>query len=826
MHRRHLPLVAVGACWVFSLTSGAWATEPLAQREPAAVALARLLAPRASATTLPRRHALADESGRIPVTVVLPPGVDARARGLLPVAPGFAAIRVAPDRLGQLAAAQPDLGLWVAPPRKPLLDVSQNWTGSTAFSLATEQRGEGVVVGVVDTGIDVTHPAFRNEDGTTRIAWLITEGAPVGLHPELEEAYGCTDPDQSACAIFGQADIDQILATGELPNDARDSVGHGTHVASIAAGNGAPMVYGKPKFVGVAPGATIIAAAPTRGEGFYDADLLRATGFIFDRAADLGMPAAVNLSVGSDYGPHDGTGALESGLAAFVGDDKPGRVIVVAAGNSGSLYQVDGSGPVGVHTEVRSRDSSDTRVPIVAPNATGGQAFVWITFRPGDEVAVGFEGPDGETWVDLQDPGEQAGYDSEDGTTAAVVNNVVDGKTSLNPDTNSAIIAWDGSWARSSEFAVVLRGEGSASLWVVGQGKLATTGVFFERGMLQGTINVPASHPNLLAVGCTVNRLGWDPAEGPELLLTELGGSSDPKVDSSCYFSSAGPTPLGVPKPEISAPGAFVVSAMGLDADPRVSPGGMFDGPGCAPGESCYVVNDYFAVSSGSSMSAPHVTGAAALLLGVDPNLTQAKVTAILQAGARYPSGYVPADYQLGPGALSLVGALAAMADVEEELGTVETAASFWTLSSGYARPDATWPVWGTIELRQRTGQVVSGVDGSRLQVLTSDNGRVVVPLRKVRHGMFQFAVAGAEGSTGQVLHVAVRYDGVPIGITRELPIGYDPWSTGEPIGALGGGCGCRVIGLPSDDPRGSAALGLLALAWVAARLRSRHRPS
>ena len=49
----------------------------------------------------------------------------------------------------------------------------------------------------------------------------------------------------------------------------------------------------------------------------------------------MGLPAVVNLSLGGDFGPHDGTSVLERGLSAFVGDDKPGRVIVVASGNSG-----------------------------------------------------------------------------------------------------------------------------------------------------------------------------------------------------------------------------------------------------------------------------------------------------------------------------------------------------------------------------------------------------------------------------------------------------------------------------------------------------------
>src|SRR5262249_55515282 len=152
----------------------------------------------------------------------------------------------------------------------------------------------------------------------------------------------------------------------------------------------------------------------------------------------------INLSVGGDYGPHDGTSVLEKGLAALVGDDKPGRAIVVAAGNSGALFKAGDTGPLGVHTEAHVSAYGTTRVPILAPGAKSGQGFVWVTFRPGDRVSVGLEGPGGETWVGMVDPGDDAGYDT-DGNTGAVVNAKVSSKVpQLTADTNSAVIAWDG----------------------------------------------------------------------------------------------------------------------------------------------------------------------------------------------------------------------------------------------------------------------------------------------------------------------------------------------------------------------------------------------
>lgn len=773
-------------------------------------------------------HPLANARGRIPMTVQLPDGVSAESLGLLPIAPGLGSVHLAPDEVAAFQAKLPGLRLLAAPPRQPLLNTSaRKWVHANAYREQTGQDGTGVVVGVVDTGIDVFHPQFRNTDGSTRIAWLISTGAPRGVHTDLEEEYGCNVEGRGQCAIYSAGDINAILESAELPDDARDLVGHGTHVASIAAGNGGPVAYEEPRFIGVAPNATLIVAAPTDGTGFFDADLVNATRFIFDRADALGMPAVVNLSVGSDFGPHDGTSSLEKGLASMVGAQKPGHVIVVAAGNSGSLYVFsDGRGPAGIHTEARVHESAVTRVPLVAPGAAGGQGFVWITFRPDDDVSVGFEGPDGEEWIGLVDPGEEAGFEHEDGvTTAAVINNLVNGNSSITEDTNSAVIAWDGKWEQDSGFAVLLSGTGDAQMWAVGQKGLGSSGLFFERGMKQGTIAVPASDPNLLSVGCTVNKVQWRPLLGPPVRLETLGGQTDPRPDSSCFFSAAGPTPTGVPKPEIVAPGAFVVAAMGVDADPRETPGGMFDAPGCsAEGDFCYVVDDFHAISSGSSMSAPHVTGAVALLLQRDRQLTQARVTEILQAGARYPQGIVPLDYQIGPGSLDLVGALAVL-EQEQNLGAPSAVASWWVLSSGYARPDPTWPVWGTVELRHADGAVAAGLSADDLHVDVV-GGRLIQPLTKVTHGLFRFAVAGERGQAGRSMDITVRYGETIIQSTRTLPIALDAWSSTEHPDALGGGCSCRVADGSRSDPRWlslGAALGLLAWARRRASARRRH---
>jgi subtilisin family serine protease len=258
-------------------------------------------------------------------------------------------------------------------------------------------------------------------------------------------------------------------------------------------------------------------------------------------------------------------------------------------------------------------------------------------------------------------PGEEAGY-SDDDVEAAVVNNLVNDNSAINSDTNSAVLSWNGTWAADSGFAITLEGHGDAQLWVVGQGA-ATEGAYFVQGTKQGTVNLPGTHPRLLAVGCTVNRLEWTSVEGP-VGLDAFGGATTAIEDSACYFSGAGPTPFGVPKPEIAAPGAFIGAAMGVDADPRTHDNHtMFTGASCPDDGFCNVLSDNYGIASGTSMSAPHVTGAVALLLEQDATLTQARATEILQASARKPLGSVPYGSQIGAGALDLAHALEALAE-------------------------------------------------------------------------------------------------------------------------------------------------------------------
>ncbi|MFO0590314.1 MAG: S8 family serine peptidase [Polyangiaceae bacterium] len=749
-----------------------------------------------------------DDHGKVHVSAILPPGVSPGAVGLSGFDEDSASMQLTPAQVIALGDAHPELNLFFGPPLKPLLNVSKSWTRAETFRNATGFDGTGVAVGILDTGIDILHPDFRNADGSTRIKWLLQIGASGGKHPEMEKQY-CNDHG-ATCLILDEADINAAIAQNQTAGS-YDGSGHGTHVASIAAGNGGLMSGKKPKYIGVAPGADLLIGAM---DIFHDDDVAYVTQFLFDRADERKQPCVVNLSLGSDYGAHDGSDLLGKRLARFVGDDKPGHAITVAAGNSGSLYLPQGQDlPWGIHTETEVYPDADVHVPMWAPKSQSGRVYLWITFDPGDEVSVGLDGPGG-TWLGDVAPGHENAIEEEN-RTAGIVNNKFKEGAALVPPTNGAVVVWSGKWDDGARFAVHLSGHGHAQMWLTVTGDLEEGLVWFEHGIKQGTINVPASDPSLLSVGCTINRIAWPTVDTPGADVQLADGT---KADSVCYFSSAGPTPDGVMKPEISAPGGFVVAAMAHTADPRLVAGTLFD-QACPQGTTnCWVADETHGVAAGTSMSSPHVAGAVALLYQANPKLTQARVTEILQAGARYPKGDVKNERQLGVGELDMLGALRALGDEEADFANPDPAKSWYVLSSAYARPDSTWPVEGTIELRRSDGEVAHALSGNLIS-LDVTNGVVLQQPTKIRHGLYRFKVAGLAGHGGESMTVNVAYDGKSLG-ARELPIESDIWRSTVAADAVGG---CAI---PRENkPGSSAAWSLSALALLAGlTLRKRSR--
>lgn len=188
-------------------------------------------------------------------------------------------------------------------------------------------RGRGVLLGIVDSGINYAHPDFRNPDGTTRIVSIwdqtIRGNPPVGYlegseytREQINEALRATNP---------------IERFNIVPSE--DSLGHGTHVAGIAGGNGRSSGG---RVVGVAPEAEFVIVKlgnPAVSNLVRTADIMLGVRYVLEKARELNKPIAINLSLGMNEGPHNGSALIEIYLDDVSQQWK--NNIVVGAGNEG-----------------------------------------------------------------------------------------------------------------------------------------------------------------------------------------------------------------------------------------------------------------------------------------------------------------------------------------------------------------------------------------------------------------------------------------------------------------------------------------------------------
>ncbi len=778
-------------------------------------------------------HVLAPDTGRIGALVSIPKGVTPASLGVTEIVPGIGRIHGSASQLDAFAVAHPGLRIEVAPTVHPLLKQAGVWTKAAAAALAGAD-GKGALVGVADTGIDVTHPDFLDATGHTRVAWLLDYSLkPVGLYPELEKQFSVKDDSGNlvAGAVLAAADIDQVIAQKSVTPT--DEIGHGTHVTSIAASNG----RAKGGYQGVAPKAGILFVRVTHAhsESISNDDLVSAVKFMFDRADAMKLPVAVNLSLGSDFGSHDGNMLWEQTIAAFVGKDHPGHVLVAAAGNSGSVADLP------IHQVVHVATGATTRVPVVTQGATSGTVQVWVSLRAGAGIKVGLNSPEGE-WISPVAEGLEAGKNTSD-YNAGVIYGQSDSSSPVPVTSHGAVVVWTGKWPKGT-YEIELDGDGTADLYLQGTGDASAfsgTPAHFAYGVREGTVNLPATNPNIIGVGCTVNRTRWASIGGADVgvsvpVLDAVGGLPDSKSPGRdlnqgeiCWFSSAGPNAAGVAKPEIAAPGGVVIAAMSKDAPPS-SASSIFNSGGDCPklrsgatDDRCLQVDSFHAVSVGTSMSAPMVAGAAAVLLGRDPALTQDQMTALLQAGAHRFRGPAPFDDQNGPGELDVLGSLVALDRMKNPQNSLPAYANSWvTLSESFVPADGSTPFTVIAELRTPSGDVADLVDPARLNPVVSFGGNRLESPQLTRRGpgVWVYVLTPPPGYGGTYATFGLELDGVPIVAPKSVPVATDPWTASYPSRATGGACSMHASG-PADDRLGFAGLAVFgALVLVGRRRR------
>jgi subtilisin family serine protease len=451
-----------------------------------------------------------------------------------------------------------------------LMDVAPGKVNLPQFKTTTGLSGKGVIIGILDSGIDPNHPAFQGR--ILRIWDQELPGSGVS-----EGTYG-------------------IELTGSQLTTSRDTEGHGTHVAGIAAG--VDSTYG-----GVAPGAEYVIVK----SDLQDAHIADGIRYIFRVAGELGRPAVVNLSLGGHADAHDGTDSLSKIIDAESGS---GRIVCCAAGNEGNDN---------IHGQAVVLPSSTRTMRFNVPNRGVGVAWLngWYPGNCAFEVSVrtpgGFITPF-QPIITGDNPAQSYTL------TDARVTIATPGPDPANGDHNFFVqISGVGNLpVKGGIWQLRLRNtsttEGRVDVWTLdGQSipQVIFTGTSAKDSMKIGS---PGASKRAITVASYTTKVEYTDIDNKK---REIGLDLDDISD----FSSEGPLRDGEQKPDLAAPGAMIASA--LSADSRPSRGEM--------------VNAKYMVMAGTSMATPFVTGLIALLLERDPSLEPAVVKELLQENSTIP---------------------------------------------------------------------------------------------------------------------------------------------------------------------------------------------
>lgn len=485
------------------------------------------------------------------------------------------------------------------------MDVAIGKVNLPTFKSSSGLSGQGVIVGIIDSGIDPNHPAFK---GRILRIWDQTLPGP-GV---AEGGYG--------------VELTQALLTVS-----RDTVGHGTHVAGIAAGSGLGLGLGlgsgvNSLFGGVAPRAELVIVK----SDLMDAHIADGIRYIFRVAGELRKPAVINLSLGGQGDAHDGSDSLSEVIDSESGS---GRIICCAAGNEGNDN---------IHAQItlptNATRSIRFRIPFRIPSNMittawlngwypGASSFEVSIRTPGGfvtpfqrvilvgssvksysliEAQVRIATPDvdlanGEHNFFVQIRGASPNLFVKGGVWQLRVNNV---SSASSPSAASA----------ASVASVASAVDGRLDVWALDD--QPSSEMVFSGNSVKDSIKIgsPGAAKSAITVASYTTKVGWTDIDGK----TQAVGLD---LDSISDFSSEGPLRNNLPKPDVAAPGAMIVSA--LSADSIASRAEM--------------VNMNYLVMAGTSMATPFVSGVVALLLERNPTLDPDGVKSLLRASSSIP---------------------------------------------------------------------------------------------------------------------------------------------------------------------------------------------
>lgn len=486
--------------------------------------------------------------------------------------------------------------------------------------------GKGVVVAVIDSGIDWRHPDFINSDGTSRILAIYDlyddtnarSGGQIGKPGAIMD-----ENDKPIGTIYTNADINAALR-GSLRINTEDLIGHGTACAGTAAGNGRAGGNGvrAGTYKGVAPEAEllIVRGGTTGGiTNIYPHTLP----WIYETCKALGKPCVVSMSFGGHYSRHDGTTGNEAILDTIFGANLPGFAACVSAGNEGRM-RFHGSGTFGPKKEGQ-KDRFSSPLELLS-YGTDLECY----FDPKDDWGMlvtsgNFKTDTGksfkiEVWSTAAN-GVDATLSDSDGVE---IQETVDKLTPINwlrkrvaaPDASHVSITLDTGVYNIKGYGVNERvANGKFDLYAE-EGR----GNFAAGSDKQYMVGSPGTAKHVITVGAYDFRSDW----------TNLGGTKtyyNLPLGNISVYSSPGFSRDGRVKPEIAAPATYTISPLARTLKGQYAEMGE--------DQAKILPDGYHVAWSGTSASTPYTAGVVALMLQKNPDLTAKEVQELLIKSAR-----------------------------------------------------------------------------------------------------------------------------------------------------------------------------------------------
>lgn len=472
-------------------------------------------------------------------------------------------------------------------------------------------NGEGVIVGIVDSGIDYNHINFKDENGNTRIIYA-----------------GNYDPYSDAYIINSDQEKISKLKTDNTEGS------HGTHVAGIAAGS-----YSKNGYQGMAPKSDLVMFGLENQ--LYDAHIINGIFWTFNQADALNKPAVVNVSIGSTIGPHDATSYFNQIVDDMCGE---GRIVAVATGNNGhenihinKTFSSPSTTTAQAATVVSySGGSYSSMLDIWSNNSTpiGTQFFIYDRMSGNEVYSSEIYQPTGEEYQEYI-------WTSKDSINVAkYFRGIIGFGTEINQYNNkyNTLALISGS-TTSNGYRVGIKFYGQKdtqmNCWAYPTPTSLTNmgKTDYTTGSSNGSYNDMACGKNVISVGSyntmmEFTGIGADGTTGTAVEKFNYNASG--KVGEISYFSSYGTDLTGRVHPDICAPGFSLVSSVNGYDKTTVS-----DGYSSLIDEVITPERNYhWGDMMGTSMATPVVTGTIALWLQANPYLTPEQIRNIMQETA------------------------------------------------------------------------------------------------------------------------------------------------------------------------------------------------